>query len=157
MIFSEIEDAVLSGSADVGVIIHENRFTYELKGLKKICDLGEWWEKETQQPVPLGGVAVKRNLAPEIQHKIDRVMRRSVEYAIAHPESGYAYVKQHAQEMEEAVRRKHIELYVNNFSVDLGNKGRRAVEIMFEKAVEKGMMLSIPENIFVNQIQLSNG
>jgi 1,4-dihydroxy-6-naphthoate synthase len=146
MIFSEIEDAVLSGKADAGVIIHENRFTYEQKGLKKICDLGELWEKETQQPIPLGGIVVKRNLAEELQEKINRVLRRSIEYAFANPDSSDDYVKAHAQEMDEEVRRKHIALYVNKFSVELGEKGKLAVKTLFEKA---GMMNSMNKNMFI--------
>ena len=151
MIFSEIEDAVLSGKADAGVIIHENRFTYEAKGLKKTCDLGELWEKETAQPIPLGGIAVKRNLPDEMKEKINRVMKRSVEFAFANPDSSFDYVKKHAQEMDEEVRRKHIALYVNSYSVDLGTGGRKAIEIFFEKAVQVGIISVIPENIFVNQ------
>src|SRR5258706_8658696 len=92
MVFSKIEDAVLSGKVDAGVIIHENRFTYESRGLKKICDLGELWEKETGQPIPLGGIAVRRNLPDETKEKINRVVRRSVEFAMAKPGSSYDYV-----------------------------------------------------------------
>ena len=158
MIFSKIEDAVLAGSVDAGVIIHENRFTYEDKGLKKICDLGELWEKETSQPIPLGGIAVKRNLPGETKQKLDRVMRKSIEFAFANPNSSNDYVKQYAQEMDKEVRRKHIELYVNKYSVNLGEKGRRAIETLFTKAKETGIINEMPENIFINQIiELSNG
>ena len=149
MVFSEIEDAVLSGTVDAGVIIHENRFTYESRGLKKICDLGELWEKETGQPIPLGGIAVKRNLPAETKEKINRIVRRSVEFALANPGSSSDYVKLHAQEMDEEVRKKHIALYVNNYSVDLGAGGRKAIEIFFEKVLQAGIISSIPENIFV--------
>jgi 1,4-dihydroxy-6-naphthoate synthase len=152
MIFSEIENAVFSGKVDAGVIIHENRFTYEQKGLKKICDLGELWEKETGQPIPLGGIAVKKNLPIEIQQKVSMIMRRSVEFAFANPSASNEYVKQHAQEMDETVRRKHIALYVNDFSVSLGEKGRRAIEVFFDKAIQSGIIKSMPENIFVNQV-----
>ena len=149
MIFSEIEDAVLSGNADAGVIIHENRFTYEDKGLKKICDLGELWEKETGHPIPLGGIAVRRDLPGAIKEKINRVMRKSVEFALADPGSGYNYVKKHAQEMDDDVRKRHIALYVNEFSIDLGPRGRKAVEVFFTKARQAGVARSIPENIFL--------
>lgn len=155
MIFSEVEDAVLSGSVDAGVIIHENRFTYHDKGLKKICDLGELWENETGQPIPLGGIIVKKSLPSDIRKKLGRVMRKSVEYAFTHPESSYAFVKQHAQEMDEAIRKKHIALYVNNYSIDLGETGRRAVETLFSKAIETGMIASTQKNIFVNQVTKS--
>src|SRR5258706_4831984 len=150
MVFSKIEDAVLSGKVDAGVIIHENRFTYESRGLKKICDLGELWEKETGQPIPLGGIAVRRNLPDETKEKINRVVRRSVEFAMANPGSSYDYVKQHAQEMDEEVRKKHIALYVNGHSVDLGTGGRKAIEIFFDKALQFGIIHSIPGNIFLN-------
>ena len=158
MVFSEIEDAVLTGAVDAGVIIHENRFTYGLKGLKKICDLGELWEKETGEAIPLGGIAVKRNLPEEVKQKVDRVMRRSVEYAFANPGSSHEYVKEHAQEMDEEVRRKHIALYVNEYSIDLGAKGRHAVETLFQKAKDIGILHPFPGNIFINKIvELSNG
>src|SRR5258706_516472 len=150
MVFSKIEDAVLSGKVDAGVIIHENRFTYESRVLKKICDLGELWEKETGQPIPLGGIAVRRNLPDETKEKINRVVRRSVEFAMANPGSSYDYVKQHAQEMDEEVRKKHIALYVNGHSVDLGTGGRKAIEIFFDKALQFGIIHSIPGNIFWN-------
>ncbi|MEO8088007.1 MAG: 1,4-dihydroxy-6-naphthoate synthase [Bacteroidota bacterium] len=151
MIFSEIENAVLSGKVDAGVIIHESRFTYEQKGLKKICDLGELWEKETGQPIPLGGIAVKKNLPEEMKQRIDRVIKRSVEFAFANPESSAIYVKENAQEMDSAVSRKHIETYVNHFSVDLGEEGRNAIQFLFQKAKEVGLIHSIPPSIFVTQ------
>jgi len=149
MIFSEIEDAVLSGAVDAGVIIHENRFTYEQKGLAKICDLGELWEKETKEPIPLGGIAVKKIIPVEIRLKLDRVMRKSVEFAFANPESSAGYVRQHAQEMNDEVRKKHIALYVNEYSINLGKKGKHAVESMFSKALDSGIISSAKENIFV--------
>jgi 1,4-dihydroxy-6-naphthoate synthase len=151
MIFSEIEDAILSGKVDAGVIIHENRFTYQQKSLKKIADLGELWERETQQPIPLGGIAVKRNLPIEVQQKINRVVRRSVEYAFANPDASYDYVKQHAQEMSEEVRKKHIALYVNNFSIDLGEKGKDAIETLFKKALEVGAIKMFRKDIFMEE------
>jgi 1,4-dihydroxy-6-naphthoate synthase len=149
MIFSEIEDAVLSGKVDAGVIIHENRFTYEKKGLKKICDLGELWEQETKQPIPLGGIVVKRNLPEEVKQKINRAMKKSVEFAFANPNSSFEFVKQNAQEMDEDVRKKHIALYVNEFSISLGEKGKRAVEALFQKAKDVGMISEIRKDIFI--------
>jgi 1,4-dihydroxy-6-naphthoate synthase len=150
ILFSEIEDTVLSGKVDVGVIIHENRFTYEQRGLKKVCDLGELWEAETQQPIPLGGIAVKRNLPVAIQHKINRLLRNSVEFAFANPSASFDYVKEHAQEMDETVRKEHIALYVNEHSVDLGKKGKHAIEILFQKAKDSGMISDIRKDIFVS-------
>jgi len=149
-IFSEIENSVLSGKADAGVIIHENRFTYSQKGLKKICDLGELWENETGQPIPLGGIVVKRSLPEEEKLKMDRVLKRSVEFAFANPQSSERYVKEHAQEMDAEVRQKHIDTYVNDFSIDLGEKGRKAIHALFEKSVAAGILNSIPTGIFVN-------
>lgn len=138
MVFSEIEDAVLSGDVDAGLIIHENRFTYEAKGLKKIADLGELWEIETGNPIPLGGIAIRKSLPAEIKSAVGKLIRQSVEFAFANPHASDEYVKMHAQEMDEAVRKKHIELYVNEYSIDLGKEGNEAVEFMFKKALEIG-------------------
>src|SRR5205814_2688267 len=112
MLFSEIEEAVLDGAVDAGVIIHENRFTYEKKGLKKIVDLGELWEKETGLPIPLGGIAIKKNLPKEVKKQINHIVRASIEYAFENPYASEEYVGLHAQEMDAEVRRKHIETYV---------------------------------------------
>lgn len=140
MVFSAIEDAVMSGKTDLGLIIHENRFTYEQKGLKKVIDLGEWWEQETRLPIPLGGIVIKKTLPQELIAKVDRVIRRSVEYAFADPKSSLPFVKKHAQEMSEEVMYKHIDLYVNDYSVDLGEKGKKAVDVMFDKADSLGVI-----------------
>jgi len=115
-IFSDIEDVVLSNEVDAGLIIHENRFTYEKKGLKKIIDLGEYWENETHLPIPLGGIAIKRSIENDLQLKINQILRKSVEFALKNPKSGYLYIKSNAQEMDEDVMYKHISLYVNNFT-----------------------------------------
>ena len=130
--FHEIENAVLNGVADAGVIIHENRFTYADKGLIKLADLGEIWEKNTGQPIPLGGIVMRRDLDHTLLEKTDRVIRRSLEYAFAHYPELPDYVKEHAQEMDESVMRKHIDLYVNEFSLSLGKEGRAAVWKMLE-------------------------
>ncbi len=149
MLFSDIENAVLHGEMDAGLIIHENRFTYQQKGLVKILDLGEYWESVTGLPIPLGGIVVLRELPLEIQQKVNRVMRRSVEYAFAHPRDVMPFVRQHAQEMEEAVMRAHIELYVTAHTVDLGTDGRAAVRQMFRIAHEKGLLSTYPSDFFV--------
>jgi len=140
MLFSEIEAAVLDERFDAGLIIHENRFTYEAKGLKKIIDLGEFWEQTTGAPIPLGGIVIRRSLSDELQQTVNRVLRRSVEYAFANPKASGPYVRQHAQEMNEAVIYQHIDLYVNQFSVELGPDGRRAVELLFERAAATGVI-----------------
>src|SRR5579872_2029451 len=112
MLFSGIEDAVLSGAADCGVIIHENRFTYQQKGLVRLMDLGEFWEKETGVPIPLGGIVMKREQDKTLLARIDRLIRKSLEYAFARYPELSEFVKNHAQEMEEQVMRQHIDLYV---------------------------------------------
>ena len=149
MVFSEIEGAILNGEFDAGVIIHENRFTYEARGLRKIADLGEFWERDTGTPIPLGGIAVRRALPLAVQQTMNRVMRRSVEYAFAHPDASRAFVREHAQEMNEAVMRRHIELYVNDYSVDLGVEGRRAVQVLFERAAAGGLVPALPLQLFI--------
>lgn len=139
LVFSGIEEAVLQGKVDLGLIIHENRFTYEQKGLKKVLDLGEWWETETGLPIPLGGIVIKKNMPEEIIQKVNRVLRKSVEYAFAQPKSSLSFVKAHAQEMSEEVMYKHIDLYVNHYSVDLGEKGKAAIDTMFQRADALGL------------------
>jgi len=134
MLFSDIETAVLDGRVDAGLIIHENRFTYAAKGLKRIVDLGEFWEAETGSPIPLGGIVVRRALSVSIKQSVNRVMRRSVEYAFAHRTASLPFVREHAQEMSEEVMYQHIDLYVNPYSIDLGTEGRQAVERLFDRA-----------------------
>ena len=130
--YDEIENFVLEGKG-LGVIIHENRFTYETKGLHKIIDLGEYWEKETALPIPLGGIAVTRSLDKQISLRIDKLIRKSIEFAYKHHYNELTdYVKKHAQEMNEEIMRKHIDLYVNNFSLDLGEAGKKAVKKLIE-------------------------
>ena len=133
MVFHEIEDAILSGVIDAGVIIHENRFTYEKKGLIKICDLGEFWEQKKQVPIPLGGIAVKRSLGETLISSLNRIMHRSVKFALENPEMVMDFVRKHAQEMDPEVMKQHISLYVNSYTVDLGSKGREAVLTLTEE------------------------
>jgi len=127
-VFHEIENAVLNGEVDAGVIIHENRFTYEAKGLKKIIDLGAYWEETQQLPIPLGGIIAKKTIDPAIIQEVDALIKQSIEYAFANYPTVAPYVIEHAQEMSEEVMRQHINLYVNNFSLDLGTEGHAAVE-----------------------------
>lgn len=135
-LFSDIEDAVLRGEVNAGLIIHENRFTYEAKGLKKVMDLGEYWDSLIHAPIPLGGIVIKRSFDNELQQKVNHLIRKSVEFAFQHPESSMPYVRQHAQAMSEEVMKKHIALYVNDFSVELGEVGSNAINLMFNKAKE---------------------
>ncbi len=149
MLFSDIEQALLDGRVDAGLIIHENRFTYEAKGLKKIIDLGEFWEGETGLPIPLGGIVIDRALPDEVKRRVNRVLRRSVEYAFAHRSASLPFVREHAQAMSEEVMYKHIDLYVNEFSIDLGAEGRRAVEMLFAKASASGVIPAMQEALFL--------
>ena len=147
-LFSEIEDAVLTDEADVGVLIHETRFTYERKGLRKISDLGEYWEKTTSLPLPLGGIAVRRTLSQNVKQQLNTVLMESIKYARQNPDLPEQFVKQHAQEMDIDVCRKHINLYVNDFSVDLGVYGKKAVSTLFEKTSK--FFPNITEPVFIN-------
>jgi 1,4-dihydroxy-6-naphthoate synthase len=149
-VFNEIEDAVLSGEVDAGLIIHENRFTYEQKGLKKIMDLGEYWDSQIKAPIPLGGIVIKRSFDNDLQKKVNRLIRKSVEYAFANPQSSMPYVREHAQEMDEEVMKKHIALYVNDFSVDLGEQGEKAVHLMFNKAKELNLFQFNGEKLIID-------
>lgn len=148
MLFSEIEEAVLGGEVDAGLIIHESRFTYEQKGLKKVCDLGEYWDSLIHAPIPLGGIVASRKLPAEVRKEIGELVKQSVSFAFANPEASMPYVRSHAQEMSEEVMKKHIQLYVNDYSVDLGEIGIRAVELLFQKAAEVGLIKSESEDIF---------
>ena len=132
MVFSAIEDAVLNGDVDAGVIIHENRFTYQQKGLHKLVDLGEYWERKTGNPIPLGGIVMKKSFDSALQQKVDGLIKRSLEYAFANYPFITEYVKQHSQEMSETVMRQHIDLYVNNYSLQLGPDGKAAVNTFMD-------------------------
>jgi 1,4-dihydroxy-6-naphthoate synthase len=135
MLFSDIENAVLEGRVDAGVIIHENRFTYQQKGLVKIIDLGEYWEKTTGSPIPLGGIFIRKDLPADVKQQVDALIHESLEYAYRHYPQLSTYVKQHAQEMDEQVMRQHIDLYVNDFSLGLGVEGKAAVDRLMESAM----------------------
>jgi len=149
LLFSAIEGAVLDGTFDAGLIIHENRFTYAAKGLKKIIDLGEYWESETGAAIPLGGIVINRALPEDVQQTMNRVMRRSVEYAFANRTASLPFVRANAQEMSEDVMYQHIDLYVNDYSVDLGREGRRAVEVLFERARAVGVIPPVQTAVFL--------
>ncbi len=150
-LFSDIEEVVLSGEMDAGLIIHENRFTYRQKGLKKVADMGEFWETKTGMAIPLGGIVVNRKLPAEIRSKVDRIMKRSVEYAFENPKASYPFVKHHAQAMDDSVRMSHIELYVNDFTRDLGIDGRKSIETLYREATAAGVIPQLRKDIFVDQ------
>ncbi|MCX2573577.1 menaquinone biosynthesis family protein [Pedobacter sandarakinus] len=149
MVFSEIEDALLADEIDLGLIIHENRFTYQDKGLNKIVDLGDYWEKLTGCAIPLGGIVVNRNLPREVQLKVNRLVQQSVEFAFAHPKSAVGFIREHAQAMDEAVMYKHIELYVNKYSINLGIEGRKAIDTLFNMAQKRGIIPAIKQQLYL--------
>ena len=132
MIFSGIEDAVLSDDADLGVIIHENRFTYAQKGLQKVLDLGDYWETKMHTPIPLGGIAISRSIDKAMALIINSLIRKSLEFAFKNYPFISDYVKEHSQSLSEDVMRQHIDLYVNNYSVSLGDEGRSAIKTLFD-------------------------
>ncbi len=150
MLFSDIEDAVLKGTVDAGLIIHENRFTYASKGLRKIMDLGTFWESSTRLPIPLGGIAIKRDLSREVQQEFSRILRESVLLARANPTATTHYIKKYAQEMDETVMHNHINLYVNDYTVSLGKTGEMAVKKLFSMAHSKGIIPTYTENFLIN-------
>lgn len=150
MVFNEIEDAVVRGEVDFGLIIHENRFTYHQKGLHKVADLGEFWEAHTGMPIPLGGIVVRRDLPRALKAKLNRIMRRSVAWALAHPEQTMPFVRAHARAMDPIVMQNHIALYVNEFTRELGPTGRAAVQRLFEKAWELEVVPPFEGSLFLD-------
>ncbi|MBE0642164.1 MAG: 1,4-dihydroxy-6-naphthoate synthase [Bacteroidales bacterium] len=140
MVFSDVEDAVLSGKFDAGVIIHENRFTYALRGLRKVADLGEYWEQKTGLPIPLGGIVARRSLGIEMLGTLEGMIRESIRWAAQYPELALPYIREHAQEMDEQVMKEHIGLYVTEYSLSLGDEGRAAIQAMFSMASERGLI-----------------
>ena len=149
MPFEQIMPAVAQGRAHAGVIIHEGRFVYADQGMALCRDLGEWWEEKTGHPIPLGCIAVKRSLGADIGLGVERLIGESIDHAFAHPRAGADYIREHAQEMEEAVLQKHISLYVNQYSRELGKEGEAAVRAFFDYAVEAGLMAPVSLPLFV--------
>ena len=144
MRFDEIMPAIVAGEVDAGVIIHESRFTFQEHGLLLLQDLGAWWEQETGFPIPLGGIAARRSLGKEKIRAIDRCIRASVSSAFASPEAGLPYIRQHAQELDDKVIKDHIGLYVNPFSLDLGEEGVAAVREFLERGIRLGLFPQHP-------------
>lgn len=140
MPFHEIMPAIARGDVAAGVIIHESRFTFSECGLSKIVDLGEWWESDTGCPIPLGGIVAKRSLGPEIIHKAGLAIRSSIEHSRANPQAPLPYIRAHSQEMSDEVCAAHIGLYVNDFSLDLGDVGKNAVKTLLARAESAGIM-----------------
>jgi 1,4-dihydroxy-6-naphthoate synthase len=150
MPFHEIMGAVKEEKVDAGLIIHEGRFTYPSYGLKKIIDLGEWWERETGFPLPLGCIITKRSLGIDAISKVERLIRESVQYAMSHRDEPVKYIKKHSQELYDSVIAEHINLYVNDYSIDIGDEGLRAVKKLLEMAEEKGIIKKSANPLCIN-------
>lgn len=140
MPFDQIMDAVRSGKADAGVIIHEGRFVYKQRGFTCLQDLGEWWESTTGQPIPLGCIAARKSLGAERIAGIEQRLKDSIQTAFDDPDSTTAYVKLHAQELSDEVTNEHIKTYVNDFSLHLGDEGRRAIDTLQQMAKAAGVI-----------------
>jgi 1,4-dihydroxy-6-naphthoate synthase len=149
-LFSDIEDVVLSGEMDAGLIIHENRFTYLKKGLRKISDIGEDWNDLTNLPIPLGAIVANRKLPVPLIIKFNNLLRESIEFALQNPNSGYNFIKKYSYNLDADIIKKHIDLYVNNFSVNMGIKGKESVFELFNKAKELKLLPEITDDIFIN-------
>lgn len=148
-LFSDIENAILNNEVDAGVIIHESRFTYFRKGLRKITDLGRYWEELSGSPVPLGAIVINRSVPEHIALKVNRILSRSINYAYGDLYSTFDFVRKYAREMETEVMYSHIETYVNEFSSQLGPEGKKAVKKLFETALHRGVIPALPGRIFL--------
>ncbi len=152
-LFSNIEDVLLRDEADAGLIIHETRFTYQRRGLHKIADMGEIWENMTGLPIPLGTIVINRRVPEDIALKFNRILHRSIEFAVRDSMASYDFVASNAKEMDSAVMNSHIKLFVNDFSLNLGPEGRRALTELFKIAHEKSVTPAVPDNIFLTELQ----
>jgi 1,4-dihydroxy-6-naphthoate synthase len=148
MPFHRIIDAVKNKEADAGLIIHESRFTYQQQGLKQIMDLGAWWEQETELPIPLGCIIARRDLGRELVSATDALIRKSLEYAFSHSEETKSYIKRHAQELDVHVTDQHIRLYVNDYSLDIKDEGLHAIEELFRRATDLGIIPKSSKPLF---------
>ena len=146
--FSSIENRIMKESVDAGVIIHESRFTYEEKGLHKIMDLGEYWEQQTGFPIPLGGIVIKKDMPHELKALLSQVMHESVMYAFAHPDSSIDFIKEHSAEMDDVVIKKHIELYVNDYTKSLGTKGKQSIDFLFDFGIREKIISQKPADLY---------
>jgi 1,4-dihydroxy-6-naphthoate synthase len=149
-LFSDIEDALINDKIDAGLIIHETRFTYHKKGLIKIADMGEYWEKLTGLPIPLGAIVINRNVPQDIAQKVNRILRRSLEYAYRNSSASFDFVSGNAKEMDSNVMNNHIKLFVNEYTMNLGSRGKEAIKELFRIAGEKGIIPALPDNIFLS-------
>lgn len=147
-LFSDIEDIVLGGEAAAGLLIHENRFTYADRGLSGVADLGEEWQGNTGMPIPLGGIAIKRELGNEIAAEVDKIIAASIDYAYKNPASSYEFIRKYAASMDPEVMQKHIDLYVNDFTRNLGDRGREAVRVLYGLAADRRVIHPVRDDIF---------
>jgi 1,4-dihydroxy-6-naphthoate synthase len=148
-LFSSIEDALLKEEVDAGLIIHETRFTYNKRGLHKVADMGEFWEKLTGLPIPLGTIVASRRLPEEVALKVNRIIRRSLEFAYHNSIASYDFVVANAREMDSTVMNNHIKLFVNKFTLNLGKDGKKAISELYRIAGEKGILPALPDSIFL--------
>jgi 1,4-dihydroxy-6-naphthoate synthase len=146
--FDQILQAVREGVVDAGLIIHESRFTYQNFGLRKILDLGDWWEQYSGYPIPLGGIMVKRTLGKETACRIEEAIRQSIRYAQTNPEEARDYIRSHAQEMDDSVTTQHINLYVNEYSLDVGQDGEKAIRFLLAEAETRGIIPASSFDLF---------
>lgn len=151
-LFSDIERALIDEEVDAGLIIHETRFTYYKKGLHKLADMGEYWEHLTELPIPLGAIVINRNVPEEIALKVNRIVRRSIEYAYKDSFASYEFVATNAKEMNSIVMNKHIKLYVNEYTLNLDDKGRKAINELFRIAVKKEVVPALPDRIYLSSV-----
>jgi 1,4-dihydroxy-6-naphthoate synthase len=149
MPFDRIVQAIANDEVDAGLIIHESRFTYQSYGLKQIIDLGEWWEKETGLPIPLGGIIANQSLGEDVIIKVNEVLKRSVEYAFQNRTEPMSYIKKHSQELSDDVINRHIDLYVNDFSIDIGDDGEKAITELLSRAEDAGIIPESDRPVFV--------
>jgi 1,4-dihydroxy-6-naphthoate synthase len=149
--FREIMNAVAHGTVDAGVVIHESRFTYQSRGLRKVLDLGEWWEQRTGLPLPLGGIAARRSLGPKVLATVNDVLRAGVEFAHCNPEESVRYIRLHSQEMEDEVCAAHIDLYVNEFSLDPGSEGEKAAATLFALGEDCGLLPPSTGDVYLSR------
>lgn len=152
VVFSDIEQGVLNGYFDIGLIIHESRFTYAQRGLLKVADLGECWESKFNRPIPLGCIAIRRDLPQDLKESIQNGIAESVKWAFAHPQDSRDYIQANAQELSSEVQQKHIDLYVSQFSIDLGVEGREAINLLLSYGHQVNLLPKCIEPIFITEI-----
>ena len=149
MLFSKIEGEILAENYDCGLLIHEGRFTYKDKGLIKLADMGELWEKTFHQMIPLGTIIAKRSLGKDVIEKVNSLIFKSINYAFEHRDEAMPYIRENARELSDTVTQSHINLYVNEFSKNLGLEGKNAISFLYKKAFEAGLLRELPKDIFM--------